>query len=179
MKVKKIEEGHLNMILKIKKFFNNLRIFKRVKVLTASVANLVESNGLLRDENYRLKGQMITKRKLIKEQGDNIIKTVLDLENCGSKKKKGEILIAQLIGRRDELLHRIGSKIIDPSIGTFADYKFWVAEPFIKDTYSHYKPDKDQIDGVSAIRGLGSVIKKIDEKPKEKTEQKVDNFTIP
>ena len=91
MKVKKIEEGHLNMILKIKKFFNNLRIFKRVKVLTASVANLVESNGLLRDENYRLKGQMITKRKLIKEQGDNIIKTVLDLENCGSKKKKGEI----------------------------------------------------------------------------------------
>ena len=134
----------------------------------ASIDSLEGNNAALRKDLYIIKGQMIEKRKTIKELNDNLIKTVNDLNLVAEKKKKGEILIGQLVKRRDELLHRIGSKHIEPSIATFADYKFWIAEPFIKEAFKHYEIDEKAIDAVSAIKGLGSVIKNIDEKSEEK-----------
>ena len=154
------------MILKIKKWLFKKK-YERERLLKA-----------IREENFNLKGQLMKRRKIIKELNDNLVKTTNDLNLLGDKKKKAEIFISQLIKRRDEFLRRIESKTyID--INSMADYKFFLSEPFIKEHYDSYNPNIDDVDRPSIIKGLGKVLdemelKKSDEKPDEK-----DSMSLP
>lgn len=137
------------MKMNVKKLFSKVRIFKRLKNLADRLEASSQLNDRLRDDNNTLKDQLMARRKTI-----NLL---------GEKKKKGELYIAQLTKRRDEFLNRL-SAIPDASITNFNDYKYWLSEPFIVDSYKKYVADKDAIDGMSAIKGFGEIIKKIDEK---------------
>ena len=148
------------MIMKIKNFLNRFRFLRKIRLLRERIERL-------RGDNYTLKGQLMSRRKTINELKENLVKSVNDLNLVSEKKKRGEIFISQMKKRRDEFLKRIGVAVPDASISNFADYKYWLSEPFIVDHYGSYEADKDIIDGVSAIRGFGKVLKKIDEKEDE------------
>ncbi len=66
----------------------------------------------------------------------------------------------ELIERRDEFLNRLNAGI--PQANSFPDYKYWLSEPFIKEEYEIYKEDDKHIDGISAVKGLGQVLKNIE-----------------
>lgn len=160
------------MILKIKKWFGNLRVFKRIREAEETIKNYAYNIDQFRAENDQLKDQLMARRKTIKELKDNLIKTTNDLNLLGDKKKKAEIFISQLIKRRNEFLRRIESKTyID--INSMADYKFFLSEPFIKDHYDSYNPNIDDVDRPSIIKGLGKVLDDMDlKKSEEKDESK-------
>ena len=168
------------MILKIKRWFN-----RNIKVIFLRKADLIER---FRKENYELKGQLIKKRHIIVAWELKILELTNDLNLLGSeldivkeKKKKAEKRIAEhvkiskeITARRDEFLSRVKAPP-DVSITSFNDYKYWISEPFIIADYKVYEPAKGDIDGMSAIRGLGKVFDNIDEKKDEKKDEVKNN----
>ena len=161
-------------MFKIKKWLGKFRIFKKIRFLESKIKAYQE-------ENYNLKGMLMMKRKTITELKDNLVKTVNDLNLLGEKldtvevkKKKAEILISQLVKRRDEFIKRIESKTyID--INSMADYKFFLSEPFIKDHYDPYNPKIDDVDRPSIIKGLGKVL---DEMELKKTDDELSQKNL-
>ena len=140
----------------MKRLKNRLKgVFKTINIFTY-IRDLKTKIGLFREENDRLKQQLINRRKIIKELKTNLLNSINDF-NLQSEQAE------QLIKRRDEFINRL-SATPDASINNWADYKFWISEPFIVESFEPYKHDKDAIDGVSAIRGFCNLLKKIDEK---------------
>lgn len=144
------------------KFLKKIRIFKRLREYKTKII-------LFREENYRLKGQLIGKRKSIEE-----IKTrLIDLNSKHSilteKKEKASKHIAKLVvanrelkRRRDESIKRLRSEVPDEVIGgRFENYKYWIAEPFIVEKFTSYNGIQDRelfIDQFAAYRGLNKVL---------------------
>lgn len=149
--------------MNIKKWFSKFRIFKRLKEANITIMDYAYNIDQFRAENNQLKDQLMNRRKRISELETTLLEAVNDLNLLGEKKKRGEILIAEIVKRRDEFINRV-SAIPDASITNFNDYKYWISEPFIVDSYKTYVVDKDAIDGMSAIKGFGKILKKIDEK---------------
>ena len=141
------------MISRIKRWFNKKKI-------------LIER---LREENNLLKDQLITKRKEAKIMSKTIVDTCDNINllqdkivSLQEKKKKAEIHIAELVGRKNEVLRRLKSKIPDEVIGgRFENYKYWIGQPFIVENYfAHLKVDDTAtfIDSFAAYRGLAKVL---------------------
>jgi len=142
------------MMLRIKK-----HIFKRKYLIIR-----------LREENNQLKDNLMNKRKLLKNISENLVKTINQFNIVSEKKARASKKIAELVGtskqlirRRDEFIKRLKSAIPDEVIGgRFENYKYWLAEPFIKDEYVEHKEVNDNttfIDSFSAYRGITKVLK--------------------
>lgn len=117
---------------------------------------LLHQSILLGKDNNRLKDQLMTKRKDITDLKDKLVESVNETNLVNEA-------TAELKKRRDEFLKRVMKKIPDSTITNFPDYKYWLSEPFIVDNYGSYEADKSIIDGISAIKGLGKVLEKIEE----------------
>jgi len=132
--------------------------------------------AMLREDNVRLKDQMINKRKLMKAMSKNIVDICNDLNLLQDKivllrekKDRASKKVAEQVGirkqlekRRDEVLRRLKGKIPDEVIGgRLENYKYWIAEPFIVDDYiQHLKVDDKTtfVDSFAAYRGISKVI---------------------
>jgi hypothetical protein len=153
------------MISKIRKWISKINIFKRLKDAELLISGLKESN-------YILKGQLMTRRKTmislvedmktLKKEYDDL---TLKLETVEMKKRKASVVIAQLVNRRDEFLSRLAAPVPSVDIDNFADYKYWISEPFIVEKYDIFTSGKD-VDTKSVLKGLDTIFKNVDGKKK-------------
>lgn len=134
-----------------------LKILKKFKKFREKENKLKDYGELV----IRLKAQMVAKRKIITELRDNLVNTVNELNLLGEKMSEKSKTVKELSRRRDEFLKRVSAVVIDTSIDNFPDYKYWISEPFIKDKYEPYSKDDDDIDEMSAIRGLGKLFNNV------------------
>lgn len=155
--------------MKIKNFIKKIRIFKRLR--------------RYKDENNQLKDMLIKRRHTIEDLQNELkdtVKIIIENEEVYKKleaeykeleikKKNGEKYISEFAKRRDEVIKRLQMPMTEiPDLvlsGNMADYKYWLAEPFIKDKYAGVTKQLSKevfVDIVSSLRGFGKFLEKDD-----------------
>ncbi len=118
------------------------------------------SNEYLRQEARQLKDQLYNRRHTIEELKNNLVESVNSINLINAELDIMCKSVDELKARRDEFIKRLQSPT--PEANNFPDYKYWLSESFIVDNYTPYKFDDTHIDGVSAIKGLGNILKEMD-----------------
>ena len=126
-------------------FLKKIRIFKRIREYKTKI-------GMLRKDNHQLKGQLINRRKLIREVKERLMELNNEYSRVVEKKEKASRHIEKLVKanrelkrRRDESIKRLRSEIPDEVIGgRLENYKYWIAEPFIVENFQSYHGVKNK-----------------------------------
>lgn len=136
--------------------------YRQVFYLQEQHENLLTVIGELRYENSKFKSLYDTQKQNIAELKEEILNTVNDLNLLGDKLTEKENTVKEMIRRRDEVIKRIQIKV--PPTNNFPAYKYWISEPFIKDSFEEYTESKDEIiDEISALKGLDNALKQFNE----------------
>lgn len=149
----------MKFIKNIKEYLSRKNVFKRLKDAEILIKNLD-------DENYMIKGLLMEYQKKTDVLSKELIDAVNEynilgeeLEKVKTKKESATKIIHELSKRRDEFLKRVYAQVPDAEISNFSDYKYWLAQSFIVDNFVPFNTKNENIDMVSSIKGLATVLR--------------------
>jgi len=151
--------------MNIKKWIGKLRIFKRLREMKAERYMFINELALRNRDIKILKEELITVAKELIDNEAEFKKKIVDYTR---ELERQDNIIKELIERRDEFLIRIRAKVPDSVLTSrFENYKFYLAEPFIRSKYDKTELPKEKevfVDVPSAVEAIGKIVEDENEK---------------